>query len=107
MNTSKAEKKEMETKVCKVCGKELPISSFARTKIGLLHTCKECVRQNQIKAKLDKKLAKMKKDDVATARKLRLCDFEPNELMAELSRRGYEGKLSYTKTYTIDISNVD
>lgn len=33
----------METKICKVCGKELPIDRFQRCKGGhCLSTCKEC-----------------------------------------------------------------
>ena len=39
MNTSPT----METKVCKVCGLELPESAFMRTRFGsLTDTCREC-----------------------------------------------------------------
>ena len=33
----------METKTCKICGRELPESAFMRTKGGgLTNTCREC-----------------------------------------------------------------
>ena len=33
----------METKICKVCGRELPIDSFMLTKGGSrMNTCREC-----------------------------------------------------------------
>jgi len=33
----------METKTCKVCGRELPESAFMRTRFGsLTDTCREC-----------------------------------------------------------------
>ena len=40
-------KKEMEnetptTKVCKVCGRELPLEQFGKNKNGYINTCKEC-----------------------------------------------------------------
>ena len=39
------------------------------------------------------------------ARNARLAEFTPRELMAELARRGYEGKLTYTRVEEIDINN--
>lgn len=38
----------METKICKKCGKELPLSEFNKRKVtkdGYNHWCKECVKQ--------------------------------------------------------------
>ena len=40
-----------------------------------------------------------------SARQLTLQDYTPRELMEELARRGYEGKLTYTHVETIDITN--
>lgn len=36
---------------------------------------------------------------------LGLSAYTPRQLMEELARRGYEGKLTYTKIVTIDITN--
>ena len=94
------------TKVCKCCGRELSVSEFRRTKLGVMNTCQECVRQHQITAKLDKKLAKLKKDEVSEARSMRLEDFTPRQLMARLKELGYEGKLTYTRTETIDLAKL-
>lgn len=37
----------METKVCKTCGKELPLSSFASNRHGLMSVCRECVKEKK------------------------------------------------------------
>lgn len=94
----------METKKCKCCGRELPVSEFGRSPLGVYNTCKECVRKNQMGARADKKKARQMEKDVEEARLLRLSDFSPRELMAELKRRGYKGKITYVETHTIDIS---
>ena len=36
-----------------------------------------------------------------------LKDYTPRELMLELSRRGYEGVLTYTERKTIDITRLE
>lgn len=43
------ESKEEATKVCKRCGKELPLSSFSRNRNGLLGVCKDCMKAAQKK----------------------------------------------------------
>lgn len=40
---------EEATKVCKRCGKELPLSSFSRNRNGLLGVCKDCMKAAQKK----------------------------------------------------------
>lgn len=35
----------------------------------------------------------------------RLADYSPRDLMTELARRGYKGKLTYTKVEGINIEN--
>ena len=35
----------METKVCKTCGKELPLSSFSNNRFGPVSVCRECVKE--------------------------------------------------------------
>lgn len=78
------------------------MSEFRPSRLGILKTCKECVRQNQIKSKLDKKIAKMKGDELEKAKRARLSDFSPRELMAELVRRGYEFTAKYTEVHVIN-----
>lgn len=99
---------EQETKVCKCCGRELPISNFKKGRWGYVSVCNECDKQHRAEnrqARIDK--AKQKVEDVrAENRQLCLSDFSPRELMAELKRRGYEGTLTYVETHTIDLSTL-
>lgn len=44
-------------------------------------------------------------ENILRAKKMRLSEFTPRELMEELVRRGYKGKLSYTEVHEIDLSN--
>ena len=98
----------METKVCKCCGRELPINSFKKGRWGIVSVCLECDnkhRKENRQARIDEQ--KKKVEDVrAENRRLCLADFSPRELMAELKRRGYEGKLTYVETHTIDLSSL-
>lgn len=96
-----------QTQVCKCCGRELPLDNFRVSRLGRLHTCMDCTRQNQVKARLDKKLAEENKKKAIDARVLRLCDFSPRELMAELKRRGYKFKMEYTETHIIDSKDIE
>ena len=97
---------EQETKVCRCCGRELPISNFKIGRWGVVSVCNECDKQHRAEKRqerIDK--AKQKVEDVrAENRQLCLADFSPRELMAELKRRGYEGKITYVETHTIDLS---
>ena len=99
---------EQETKVCKCCGRELPISNFKKGRWGYVSVCNECDKQHRAEnrqARIDK--AKQKVEDVrAENRQLCLADFTPRELMAELKRRGFEGKITYVETHTIDLSTL-
>lgn len=99
----------METKVCKCCGRELSLTNFKKTRYGgYVSVCTECstkkMRENK-KHRIEEQ--KQKALDVrAENRQLCLADFTPRELMVELKRRGYEGKLSYVETHTIDLSTL-
>ena len=99
---------EQETKVCKCCGRELPINNFKSSRWGgRVNICTECatnkLRENK-KKKLDEQ--KQKVEDVrAENRQLCLADFTPRELMTELARRGYRGKLQFIQVQEIDIEN--
>lgn len=82
----------METKVCKVCGQELPLSEFRkslRVPNGIA-TCKKCVNEKIKKTKLFK--------ETTGSINSELAKFTPRELIEELKSRGYKGKLYVTRT---------
>ena len=94
----------METKVCKKCGKELPVENFSlnrRSPDGRHSECKECKRlymkeywlRKKSKKKEAERLEFEKKHKVYTNRDLAM--FTPRELMLELKARGYEGELVF------------
>lgn len=97
----------METKECKCCGRELPLNNFKKTRYGgYVSVCTECstkkMRENKQKRIEEQK---QKVEDVrAENRQLCLKDFTARELMEELKRRGFEGKITYVETHTIDLS---
>lgn len=35
----------METKICKTCGRELPLNNFASNRHGPVSVCRECVKE--------------------------------------------------------------
>ena len=99
----------METKVCKCCGRELSIDHFKKSRWGytvsVCHECDKKHREEKRQARIEEQ--KQKVEDVrAENRQLCLADFTPRELMAELKRRGYEGKITYVETHTIDLSTL-
>lgn len=82
----------METKVCKVCGKELPLSEFRKSLLvpNGIATCKKCVNEKIKKTKLFK--------ETTGSTNSELAKFTPRELIEELKSRGYKGKLYVTRT---------
>lgn len=82
----------METKVCKVCGQELPLSEFRRLPFttNCIATCKKCVSEKMKKTKLFK--------ETTGSTNTELAKFTPRELIEELKSRGYKGKLYVTRT---------
>lgn len=64
-----------ETKVCKVCGKALPLTHFHKRGKGYRNTCIEC----------------SKRETGATDK---FKDITSRELIDELRARGYEGTLT-------------
>lgn len=45
----------METKVCKTCGRELPLSQFANNRYGTpLSTCRECIKEKRAQTRYDR-----------------------------------------------------
>lgn len=98
----------METKVCKKCGRELPISDFytnGKAKDGLATYCKECSNvlsveyarkrraRKKEEAKENERIAFESKYKIYTCKEL--APFTPRELMLELKARGYTGDLLY------------
>lgn len=81
----------METKVCKVCGQELPLSEFKKSPFATngIATCKKCVSEKIKKTKLFKKTTGSTNNELAK--------FTPRELIEELKSRGYKGKLYVTR----------
>lgn len=73
-----------ETKKCKCCGRELPLTHFSRRGTGYRNICNECV----------------KKEAGATDK---FKDFSARELIDELKARGYEGQLTKKVIETIKL----
>ena len=101
---------EIRTKVCKKCGKELPIENFYTNKSlkgGHDNTCRECknayskewAKKNREKKKLQAKenerIEFEKKYKIYTNPEL--AKFTPRELMLELKARGYIGELLFVE----------
>lgn len=93
----------METKVCKVCGRELPIENFkTNTRYGRTSVCNECVAKKRMANKEKKSELNTLREQCLAAKDMRLHEFTPRELMIELKRRGYEFTMTYTETKTIN-----
>jgi hypothetical protein len=95
-----------ETKVCKFCGKEKPVSEFYKNGIGVTSCCSECHKQHIYEGKEKRKMLQQQAVDAINSRNLRLSQFTPREMMEELKRRGYEGIITYTRVEKIDISKL-
>lgn len=92
-------------KICATCGRELPVTMFARNHYGVAKSCKECNGKKIADGKAYKNKVAHLQAELETARWTRLADFSPRELMEELARRGYRGKLTYTRVEEINIEN--
>lgn len=94
----------MKTKLCKKCGRELPVENFAinrKNADGLQAECKEC-KAEYMKGYWLRKKAKKKENELVEFEKKHkiytnrdLAKFTPRELMLELKARGYEGELLF------------
>lgn len=81
------------TKVCKKCGRELPVYEFYKmegNKDGLMGHCKACHLEAAKERKAQEKIAKAESQSALSA-------FTPRELIEELRKRGYKGTLSITR----------
>ena len=93
------------TKVCRKCGRELPLDAYfknATYRDGYMSKCKECIKAEE-KERNDRNRARIMEVSMNNGRTL--ASYTPRELMAELARRGYTGKLEYVEKHTIDITN--
>lgn len=83
-----AEEVVTTTKVCKCCGKELPLTEFRKNPSGegYGNTCRKCIGDKVSKTKIE-----------SSAKDERLINFTSRELIIELRNRGYKGKLTFTK----------
>ena len=114
----------METKVCKKCGRELPLDQYFRnkaTKDGHDSQCKECKTayaleyqkkyraRKREQAKENERIEFEKKYKIYTNREL--AKFTPRELMLELKARGYTGDLLYQEVkvteHRINLSKLE
>lgn len=87
-------------KTCKKCGAVLPLDEFYKRKNssdGHLPYCKKCYKVMCLQYKRNKKNKN---------RQELLKEYTPRELILELKRRGYEGKLQYVEVHNIDIRNL-
>lgn len=102
------------TKVCSICGEELPLSNYShhkRTADGYFHMCKKCQGIKGVKALYKHRVNRAKSSAVQTSpaivpmqgykKTLTLDDFTDAQLVAELARRGYTGSVAKTTTLTI------
>lgn len=96
------------TRVCSVCGKEMDISLFHKTAWGVTHTCKACVRKKRQENKDKKMMIQDAEKRIEEAMNATLKEIPARDLMAELYRRGFYGKLTYvySEERTIDISKI-
>lgn len=115
---------EIKTKLCRKCGRELPLSEFHKkysSKDGLQSFCKECSNKaasEHAKRSTEKKKAKKIEDArIEFEKKYKiytnkdLAKFTPRELILELKARGYVGTLLYEEVivnkHYIDLSKYE
>ena len=92
----------METKICKKCGKELPVDKFYKNKSqkdGFGYYCKDCVNAYKSSKKANAKGGGGKLTKVFA--NPGLAKFKPRELIEELKARGYKGTLTYEQVITL------
>lgn len=88
----------METRVCKVCGQELPISEFKKTKMSPngIETCNKCCARRASESRVKRQVG----NETGTGNS-ELARFHSKDLIEELRRRNYKGKLYLTQEVVI------
>lgn len=92
-------------KRCKACGKELPLTSFStysKAKDGHRNTCKACFGAHMSAGKTNK-LDTIDDCDNDNTGADEFKAYTSRDLILELRRRGYRGKLIYTITKDVII----
>ena len=92
---------EKQTKICGHCGRELPLTSFSKcagNPDGYQYRCKECQAESSKRSYAKKKAKAGEMNTNTNIEENPLSAFKPRELIQELVRRGYRGKLTYTHT---------
>ena len=97
------------TKVCKECGRELPLDAFMRNPHGVTSICKECAEKKKAIKRdlLGRAVSPGHLEDKPTPGKCApkpeeiLKHYTDSDLVDELRRRGYAGTL--TKTSTLEV----
>lgn len=118
MTTKMEEVKKPQTKVCKECGRELPVEMFGRhpkTKDGWQPLCKDC-RSRKMKAAAKKPeipaeaVEKLQELEATVAKALEpspeIRKFTDADLFRELSRRGWTGDLVRIEKRTLKIEEA-
>lgn len=91
-----------EKNVCKYCGRELTAENVLMSGGKPTSVCKECAAKKKAETWARKKNQRDLEQELENAKTMRLQDFTARELFAELKRRGYEFKATYTEVHTIN-----
>lgn len=87
---------ETTTKKCIKCGRELPLDEFYTnkgTKDGHQNECKECTRE---RSKHNYGIRKKQIEEaLENAKKTKLSNFSPRDMMHELAKQGYYGIIHF------------
>ena len=92
------------TKVCRDCGRELPLDSFSNSKksrTGKQPICKECMSKRLSAAAANRERDKKAPCPEPKGVNPDLAKFMARELLEELRARGYRGTLEYVYTITL------
>ena len=97
---------EIKTRTCTVCGESKPESEFVKNGMGITNVCKECSNKKKRDSWKERMKNRNLEKELEEAKRKRLEDFTPRQLMERLKQLGYEGKLKYVKVEEIDLSKI-
>ena len=87
---------EMQKRVCKKCGRELPLEQFVKNKHGYTSICKEC-RYGKKKEPKRRNYYGMTQKPLAVS----IETYSDQQLLAELKARGWSGTLTKQMNYEL------